>query len=141
MHVVMRSSLAKGEFSLRASAHKEKIRRVVYEQAKRANVRIYRYANRGNHLHLLLLSLNPKGLARFLRAASGLIARLVMKSEKGRPLPKGMAFWDQRPFSRIVSWGKEYAGVARYLLQNTLEALGFIPYQPRGRQRAGPWAV
>ena len=131
MHVVMRSSLARGHFSLRYSNHVTEVEQIVRNQAKKAGVRLYRYANSGNHLHLLILVPHSSSLRRFLRAVSGLIARLVMNTERGAPLPESVRFWDQRPFTRIVTWGREYAGVARYLLQNTLEALGFIPYQPR----------
>ncbi len=44
---------------------------------------------------------------------------------------KGQAFWEYRPFSRLLHWGKDYKTAISYLLQNTLEALGFTPYTPR----------
>lgn len=40
-------------------------------------------------------------------------------------------FWQQRPFSRIVNWGKDFKTCTAYLRQNVLEALGFIPYSER----------
>lgn len=43
----------------------------------------------------------------------------------------GQAFWDYRPFSRLLHWGKDYKSTLNYLLKNTLEAIGFIPYTPR----------
>lgn len=136
IHIVLRSSLAKGEFSLLKDTHWRKVKDIVHTQARLSNVRVRRYANAGNHIHLLISAVRAKGLARFLRTISGLIARLVLKTERGRPLPKSVRFWDQRPFSRIITWGKEYTGVARYLMKNTLEALGFIPYSPRPHSTA-----
>ncbi len=44
---------------------------------------------------------------------------------------KGQAFWEYRPFSRLLHWGKDYRQAVSYLLQNTLEALGFTPHKPR----------
>ena len=44
---------------------------------------------------------------------------------------KSQSFWEFRPFSRIVSWGKDYKTCAAYLRQNILEALGFVPYKAR----------
>lgn len=44
---------------------------------------------------------------------------------------KGQAFWQFRPFTRILHWGKDFKNECYYLLKNTLEALGFIPYTKR----------
>jgi REP element-mobilizing transposase RayT len=32
-------------------------------------------------------------------------------------------FWDARPFSRLVSWGKDFKGVARYIALNSTQML------------------
>ena len=40
-------------------------------------------------------------------------------------------FWQFRPFSRIVNWGRDFKMCMKYLKQNILEAFGFVPYQPR----------
>lgn len=127
MHLVMRSSLAKGEKSFLKYA--PAIQRLAQEQAKRFGVRVYRFANAGNHLHMIILPSSRSGFNSFVRSLSGLIARKVLGAERGNG--KGLQFWDQRPFTRILEWGKEYRGVVRYLVQNSLEALGFIEYTPR----------
>jgi len=44
---------------------------------------------------------------------------------------KGQAFWQFRPFTRILHWGKDFKTACDYLLKNTLEARGFIAYTPR----------
>jgi len=41
-------------------------------------------------------------------------------------------FWDQRPFTKILEWGRMHRAALKYLTQNTLEALGFVSYQTRG---------
>ena len=46
---------------------------------------------------------------------------------------RGQAFWDYRPFSRLLFWGKDYTTAINYLLKNTLEALGFLTYEPRAK--------
>jgi REP element-mobilizing transposase RayT len=40
-------------------------------------------------------------------------------------------FWQTRIYSRIVSWGREFISVKKYVIQNTLEALGVIAYELR----------
>jgi REP element-mobilizing transposase RayT len=126
-HLVMRSLLAKGPLSF--LRHDEKIRSIISKQAKKFGVKIYRFANGGNHLHMIILPMSRRAFNSFIRAISGLIARLVLKAERGEP--KGLQFWEKRPFTRIVEWGRDYKRACNYLLQNTLEALGFIEYQPR----------
>jgi REP element-mobilizing transposase RayT len=127
MHLVMRSSHAKGANSF--LRRDRKIREVIAAQAKRFGVKVYRQANGGNHLHLIVLPESRAAFQGFMRAITGVIARLTLKAERGSA--KGIQFWDKRPFTRVVEWGRDYNRACRYLLQNVLEAYGFIPYQPR----------
>lgn len=129
MHLVMRSSMAKGSKSfLRFSNRVETILR---RQAKLHGVKIYRFANAGNHLHLIVLPLSRAAFNGFIRSVSGLLARLILGAERGSA--KNQKFWDKRPFTRVVEWGREFRVVSRYLMQNTLEALGFVAFRPRGK--------
>jgi hypothetical protein len=135
MHLVLRATRARGEFSL--LKRDTQLRRLISNQGKAFGVKVYRQANGGNHLHLVVLPRSRKAFHGFIRAISGLIARAVLGVERGHA--KGLKFWDQRPFTRIIEWGKDYASVAQYLAQNTLEAFGFVAYQPRARQhKAAP---
>ncbi len=52
---------------------------------------------------------------------------------------QGQRFWQFRPFSRALNWGRDYRGCCEYLVRNTLEAFGFIAYRPRGRDRYTKW--
>ena len=127
MHLVLRSSMAKYDYSLLKKD--QKIRTIVSAQGRAFGVKIYKQANGGNHLHLIVLPRSRQAFQSFIRAVSGLIAREILGAQRGNP--QHIKFWDQRPFTRIVEWGKDFRKVSRYLLQNTLEALGFIGYQPR----------
>src|SRR6476659_6927628 len=104
MHLVMRSTLARGDKSFLNRSRARKIEELVRRLAKDKNVKVYRYANSGNHLHLLVLSASRRGFKAYVRALSGLIARLTLGVERGRAL--GVKFWDARPFTRIVEWGR-----------------------------------
>ncbi len=127
MHLVLRSTLAKGPQSL--LRNNKKVSEVIYKQAKACGVKVYRFANAGNHLHLIILPSSRAAFIKFIRSVSGLIARLILKAEKGAA--KAVQFWDKRPFTRILEWGKDFKISSDYLLQNTLEAFGFIPFKPR----------
>ena len=47
-------------------------------------------------------------------------------------------FWQFRPWTRVMHWGRDFTGCCRYLTRNTLEALGFIEYKPR-KDRYSKW--
>lgn len=155
IHLVMRSLYAKGPRSFLRKDLAESIFAIIERQARRFNVKLYRYANAGNHLHMVVKPSSRRGYKGFIRSISGLMARLVLKVERGLSLNtiaqgskkqrvndknfnsskdaavKKNRFWQSRPFTRILSWGRDFKGVSDYLMQNTLEAIGFIAYKPR----------
>lgn len=116
--------------------HAQGIQDVVRQQAQKFGVRVYRLANAGNHLHMIILPNSRSGFNSFVRSLCGIIARMVLGAERGSA--KNVQFWDQRPFTRILEWGREHQGVVRYLVQNSLEALGFIEYTPRKSKLKNP---
>jgi REP element-mobilizing transposase RayT len=130
LHLVLKSSQAVGEKSLNSHKFKTKIWDIICNHAEKRGIKIYEYANGGDHLHLLLRAKHRDEYSGFIRTISGLIARLVGGAQRGKPLRK--KFWDARPFSRIVSFAKrEFNSVKTYLLRNTLEAIGWMPYISR----------
>jgi REP element-mobilizing transposase RayT len=130
LHLVMKSSKATGLRSFKSKNLESRVWEIISRNAEKTGVRIYGYANGGNHLHLLIRTKYRDDYNRFIRTITGLIARLVGGSEKGMPLKK--KFWDGRPFTRIVSFAaQEFKTAKTYLLRNTLEAIGWIPYAER----------
>ena len=92
--------------------------------SERFGIKVYRFANSGNHLHLLVQPTSRQAYLNFIRALTGIIARIVLNAERGSASMIDR-FWDSRPFTRIVEWGKDFAGVRNYIDLNTLEAIGF----------------
>ncbi len=122
-HIILKSSLARGERSLFLRGRA--IDRILNEEVARQGGKLHDGANSGNHLHLLVQFRRPESLRAFLRAISGRIARLVLGSKKGtRVLGHNQKFWDARPWSRLVSWGRDFANVRRYALVNAHERMG-----------------
>ncbi|MDR3608319.1 MAG: transposase [Oligoflexia bacterium] len=151
LHIVLRASIARGARSLLHPNHCNHVDTFVHKTARKWGVRLYRYANVGNHLHLLVKVPSRTAAQRFLKELAGGIAQLVTGAQKGRALPRKAdqerGFWDGLAFTRIVQFGRDYAGVARYLVGNLFEAAG-IPLkrlQAQGYRiqivgRAGPSA-
>jgi REP element-mobilizing transposase RayT len=153
LHVVLRSSRATGKQSLKR--FERKISEILNRQCEVHGVRVYERANAGNHLHFVLRAPSRRALRAFLKAVCGLIARKVTGCERGlalRPInthtkstkqessrpapsvatPNLARFWDARPFSRVVSWGRDFADLKNYLHLNRVEALGFSRHESRG---------
>jgi REP element-mobilizing transposase RayT len=131
LHVVLQSTRAKGLWSLRRPETDARIRGAIRSLARRHGVRVYEFANSSTHLHLLVRAKEKNAFQAFLRAFAGVTARLVTGARRGRPVGK---FWDHLAYTRLVRWGRDFAGVRAYVLQNEMEARG-MPYRPRGRGR------
>jgi REP element-mobilizing transposase RayT len=133
MHLVMRSLRAKGAWSMRRPGAARMVNETLRRYARRYEIRIYEFANAGNHLHLLVRSKCRIGLHNFLRVFAGIVARRMTGAGKGR---RTGPFWDMLAYSRVMSWGRDFFGVRAYVVQNELEALRVVPYRAREKRRA-----
>jgi len=134
LHVVLRSSRARGRISMLHPHHCNAIRDLMDRLKRRWGVRVYRYANVGNHLHLLIQAPSRAVWQRFIREFAGGVAMLVTNARKGSALPRSKAtdvaegakrgFWDHLVFTRIVKFGRDFRGVAQYVLTNLWEGAG-----------------
>jgi REP element-mobilizing transposase RayT len=121
IHLVLKSSRAKGEWSMLHQHHKTKIRDLSEKLAKENGIKIYQFANVGNHLHLLLKTGNRGNFQKFLRVFSGRVAMMITRARKGNPQGR---FWDSLAFTRIVQWGRDFSRITRYLFKNQIESFG-----------------
>ena len=150
-HVTLRSEFAVGDRSL--LRHRPLIEAVIKKASRRFNIKVYRQAICRNHIHLLVKGKRRTDLQNFFRVFAGHIAQGILALHPLKPddggasgRQKGCAknkrkFWQMLIYSRVLTWGREFKTVARYILQNTLEALNLIAYTPRRssqRQRHRP---
>ena len=127
LHLVLRSSCARGSLSMLHPKHCNAIEKFTHRLAKQWGVRVYRYSNIGNHLHLLIKVPSRAVWQRFLRELAGTIAIMVTGARNGAALAKnasGRGFWDQLAFTRIVKFGRDFENVGRYVIKNLFEAAG-----------------
>jgi REP element-mobilizing transposase RayT len=132
MHLVLRSSKAKGEWSFRRPENTEKIKARVDRFSKKYGVRILSLANVGNHLHFHLQLTNRHAYKPFIRALTSSIAMAISGLSRWRKKEKPSdRFWDYRPFSRVVQSWRGFLQMRDYIKLNQLEGLGV----PRGEAR------
>jgi len=128
IHVVFRSSRARGIWSLLTRGNEERVRRLLRDCATKHRIRVYRLVNVGNHIHLLIRTESRAYAAakadfqRFLREFGGRVAFEVTGARKGAG--QG-GFWDKLVYTRLVTWGREFEGLKSYLVRNLLESFGF----------------
>lgn len=127
LHVVFRAHRARGAWSLLTRANEKLVQGLLQLCAERHHIRVYRFVNVGNHIHLLIKTerrqyeLAKQDFHRFLKHFGGLVAFEVTGAKKGSA--QG-GFWEKRVYSRIVSWGREYDGLHGYMNLNFLESKG-----------------
>jgi REP element-mobilizing transposase RayT len=134
VHLVLRSTRAQQSLSLLRRQNQAAVTVIVNRAALRFGVTVYRMATVGNHVHMVIRAPCRTALQCFLRMAAGQIAQHVTLARRGVPFGK---FWDQIAYSRLITWGREYAIVVRYVEQNLLEAMGVVPHRHRHTRRVG----
>lgn len=98
-----------------------RVEKIIRKQAYRHHIKIYNLENVGNHIHLVIQMKYKERLHNFLRATTGLISRKL----------KATKLWMQRPFSRIVRWGRAFKTLQNYMKINHCEAQGYTRKQAR----------
>ena len=145
LHVTLRSELAVGARSL--LKHRDIIDRVLKINLSRYRISLYRIAVCGNHVHLLLRGKDREQIQNFFRVFAGHVAQRILQrlplAPSESPTDSGCAknqrrFWKLLIYSRIVSWGREFKTVARYIHQNILESLFLVAYTVRKRRSSDP---
>lgn len=121
MHIVLRSTQAKGEWSFRKQP--QLIERLIHKYAKRYGVKVFSFANVGNHIHMHVRLGSRFTYPAFIRALTGAIALAVTGANKFRKLTR--RFWDRRPFSRIVTSYRAFRNMQDYVRINKLEGDGW----------------
>lgn len=146
LHVVIRSSWARGPHSFRSAKNLQTITRLIEGIARKFHVKVYRYAIVGNHIHMMIGFYSHEQYKSYLRLLCGQIASHVMGRQSfenfrkalvkkwgdtSETQGKGQQFFQFRPYTRLINWGRDFRGCVRYLRRNFLEAIGFISYKPR----------
>jgi len=124
MHVTFRRSHSYRRVPL--FAKQTAIVLLVKALARKHGVKVYELSVNSTHIHFLLLSPAKKFFQNFLRECSTKIVGLVTGAKKGQRLLA--QFWESRPWSRLVEWGRAFEAVRDYVLRNRLETAGLVPY-------------
>lgn len=146
-HLVLRSDFARGPRDLLRNY--KLVQGMLRKSSRRFRIHIYEQAVVGNHIHLLVKGQNREDLQNFFRVFAGHLAQKILEKHPIRPNEMPMLppknrpplrsvrrenkFWETRIYTRVVAWGRDFEAVGAYLIMNTKEALGLVPYRTRRR--------
>jgi REP element-mobilizing transposase RayT len=139
IHLVLRSTRATKDWSFLHRRNKGRIHGLVVDLAGKYGVKLYKYENVGNHLHLLAQFPSRRELKVFLRVFAQAVMFQVTGARKGKPQGR---FFDAIAYSKVVSWGREFTALKAYLWKNALESLGFSADEirrARKHAKSAPW--
>lgn len=132
MHLVLRSTMAKGQLSFRRPNHAKKIATLISRFGARHGVKIHSVANVGNHLHLQIQLGSRQSYKPFIRGLTAAIAMAVTGINRWtQAKTETFKFWDRRPFTRIIVGRRSYFGLKEYIQVNHLEGEGFRRHEAR----------
>jgi hypothetical protein len=137
MHLVLRSSRARGAWSFRQPGHAASIRGIVDRFSRKYGIRVLSMANVGNHLHFQLKLSNRHTYRPFIRGLTSAMAMAVTGWSRWNPPPQGARFWDYRPFTRVVPGRRGFLTLRDYIQLNRPEGAGYRRTQARWMVRAG----
>lgn len=126
IHLVLRSSQAKGAKSFQANKNWKNIEKLCFEFAARYKVQIERYVNGGTHLHLIIRLKNRLSYASFIRSLTGAIALKITGANRHQA--NETKFWDFRPFTTILEGhDKLYCLANDYVTLRLLRDFQIVP--------------
>jgi len=121
-----------------------KLENLIRHQAHKYGIKIYEIALNWSHVHLLINLPSRDAYVAFIRTVTSLIVSFVSKAQGIVSKSKGLdlkSIFDLRPYTKILSWGKQFQTVVEYVELNTLEALGLIVREKKGSGRKGKDSV
>jgi REP element-mobilizing transposase RayT len=140
MHLVLRSSRAKRDWSFKKADNEKAIREILKKFSLKYGVRILSAANVGNHIHIHLKLSNRHTYRPFIRAITSAIAMAVTGINKWTKIGnKRLKFWDRRPYTRVVQGFRAFLNLRDYIRINTLEGYGIKREHARFIVRSGVW--
>ncbi|MEZ0391036.1 MAG: transposase [Pseudobdellovibrionaceae bacterium] len=95
--------------------------KLIHSQAQRFNVKIYGLAVNWSHIHMIIKIKERENYNQFIRSLCSILAAKV-RAQK----PYLKTLFTLRPFTRIISWGRDFKSVLNYLVLNQMEARGLI---------------
>ncbi len=121
IHLVVRSDKAKGIYSF--VNHQTTLNKLIIRLGKKHGIKIYAHAVNWDHIHFVIRIFHRQNYNSWIRDLTGQIVQCI--SSKTRTQLR--EFFTTRPYTRLVSWGREFKTVMDYQILNKMEIFGMRP--------------
>jgi len=122
VHIVFKANLGDGIWFTRSS---KSIQTLLNTVANKYDIKIKEKSINKDHIHILVWTKERQNLIQFLRLFAAEMGRKYKEIFKRFGFNKTKNLWTDRPFSRLVNWGKRSVEViTKYIQKNINEALG-----------------
>ena len=98
----------------------EQIKYLINKYSWKFHIKVYDLSIQKDHIHLLIKIEERESYMKFNRSLCGVLARQY-----------GKGIWKLTPFTRVMSWGKDFQAVKKYIQKNEDEIWGVKPYEKR----------
>ena len=129
LHLVLKSCL-KGVFNPGNKSLKELIR----SQCHQFGIKIYDLALNWSHIHLVIKIQDRKDYLKLIRSLTSILAGRIRRAKKDLI---NEDIFTLRPFTRILTWGRDFKNALEYQVLNQLEAWGLIKREKKFKKVTG----
>lgn len=121
MHVILKSEQAKGLCSF--INHRSALEVALSKISEKFRVRIYDKSVNNNHIHIIARFKTRADYKAWIRMLAAEIVRIIARRMK-KPLKNFFTF---RPYTKIISWGRQFEAGLNYIILNQMEYFGLRP--------------
>lgn len=127
MHLVLKSSKAKGSWSFLHVHHQKKLRLMILQYGRKYRIKIRELSFANEVIHMLIAIRSKNDYLKFIRTITCAIAMKISKmnrlSHRDKKTKSKLKFWDFRPLTTVAEsrWGsyKKILGEFKFLIEST----------------------
>lgn len=113
------------------------LEKLIKLQAQKFDIKVYDFALNWSHIHMVIKLKCKEDYIKFIRSLTSVLAQRVrefyLKNKSAQNLKK---IFSLRPYTRILTWGRQFKNALNYQILNQLEALNLI-VRPKRKLRRG----
>lgn len=129
IHLVFKAQLGHSIYFTRSQKY---IQKLLFKSANKYGIVLKQININKDHIHIFCYTNIRNNFINFIRYFSAEMGRKYKKIFSQFGFKKTLNLWKCRPFTRLVSWGRQSKTVMEnYIKKNELECLELIKYEPR----------
>jgi len=109
-----------------------RIENIIRNNAVKYKIKLYRISLNWTHVHAIIQIPDRKAYNSFIRTVTAELVRLISKIKK----MDLTGLFGLRPFTKIISWGRQLKSLFGYHDLNDLEAFGYIKREKKVKKKS-----